>query len=174
MIRERIISGRLVSGLRTKYFPKSRINQGLMSMAPWLNIVMLLIMFMIVDSRLVLQPGVVLSLPEIPFVDGTNSGSLVIVVRSTDRIGSNTRMEKIFFDDEVFDAGDAKKMRIFAARLALAAKEARGNALVIHADKATSHGTLVEIYNIAREANIRRINLAVKEKPAVQDDNETK
>ena len=48
---------RTAAELRTRYFPKSRIGQGLISVAPWVNIVLLLIFLLLLDRKSVIQPG---------------------------------------------------------------------------------------------------------------------
>jgi biopolymer transport protein ExbD len=96
------------SGLRTKYVPRSRIGQGLISVAPWVDVVLLIVFFLLVGSRVVLQPGVVVALPEGPFTEGTRPG-LIAVVLSVGGEGGR-REEIVFFDDERFRMGDVRQL----------------------------------------------------------------
>ncbi len=74
--------GRGAGGLRTRYTPQSRLGQGLISVAPWVNVVLLLIMFALLDRKFVLQPGFRIELPAGPFEDGLSSalGAVVLSV----------------------------------------------------------------------------------------------
>jgi biopolymer transport protein ExbD len=87
MIREKAIGGRLVQGLRTKYFPKSRINQGLISVGPWINIILLIIMFLMLNGRLVVQSGYTVDLPRSGAVSGVRP-SLVAIIKNFDAAGN--------------------------------------------------------------------------------------
>ena len=73
-------SGWAASELRTRFIPKSRIRTGLVSMSPWLDFVLILIFFLFAESRIVLQPGVVVELPTASFSEGVAPGMVATVV----------------------------------------------------------------------------------------------
>ena len=148
-------------GLRTRFRPRSRIGQGLITAAPWVDIVLLVIAFVLLDSRFVLQPGLVIELPGAAFRGGMRSG-LVAVVLSVEQPGEESRREIIFFDDQRYfvqqEAHMAKLKEVFAN--ACYADNTVG--LTIQADSAVRHGTVVRLCTMADDVGILRVNVATR------------
>ena len=165
MIRRTAISSQVLSGLRTRYFPKSRIGQGLISMAPWLNIVLLIVFFAILDARFVLQPGVVIQLPEAPFTEGLRSG-LTAVVLSLETGVPGVREEAVVFDDARFQVSSASQMRRLKQALTAGSYEHPAWGLVILADRHVPLDTVIRLMDMAREAGIKTVNLGTREAAA--------
>lgn len=162
MIRRELEEG-MVSGLRFRYFPKNRIGQGLISVAPWVNIVLLIFFFLILDRKQVLQPGILVELPRAPFEQGTPVGDPVAVVLTVaGEIGKATDNEFIFFEDERFRLKKEGEKRRLLHAFSKRVREHPGQGLVIQADRSISHGTIVELMNMAFSAGMSRVNLAVK------------
>lgn len=157
MIRKVQSSDRTVSGLRTRYFPKSRIGQGLVSVAPWVDVVLLVIIFAILDPKLVLQPGIVIEPPEMPLMKGVRSGLIAVVlsVRSEER---GSREEIVYFDDARFLVKHEDQMQDLEE--AFATQAGRPDAiLVIQADRHVRHGTIVRLWNMAAQAGIKKVSV---------------
>jgi biopolymer transport protein ExbD len=150
-----------VHGLRTRYFPKSRIGHGLVSLAPWLNLVLLLFMFLMLDRRIVLQPGVVVELPEAPFTQGTHIG-LVAVILSVNNPDGNGRQEIVFVDDERFLVGQPEQMEGLRRALASRRRQHPDAVLVLEADHAVPHGVVMRVVSMASEVGIRKVNVAAR------------
>jgi len=153
---------RTVSGLRTRYYPKNRIGQGLITVGPWIDIVMIVILFVILDARLVLQPGVTVDLPTASFSDGSRA-RYVAVVMSVGSQAVGTRRHIVFFDDVRFVAGEAEQMRNLEHAFAGQAGEHPRSDLVIHADESVPHGTIVEIMTMALNVGFEHVSLASRE-----------
>ncbi len=150
-----------IRGLRTRYAPKSRLGHGMVSMAPWLDFVMLLLLFGLINSSLVLQPGVVVSLPQAPFAQGTGQGHVAVVLSVSDP--DTSRSEAIvFFDDERFIVGRPEDMDALAAALAAELKEHPDWPLILQADEAIPQGTIVKILDVASGVGLKRVNMAVR------------
>ena len=164
MIRKAVIHSQVLSGLRTRYTPRSRIGQGVISLAPWLNLVLLIAFFLLLDSKVVLQPGVDLRLPEAPFTDGSPSGLPVVVLSISSPAGP--REEIVVFDDERFLVADRSQMERFRERVAARAAGPSALPLVIHADSRVSHGTVLGLVNTARDAGVREISISVRDSAA--------
>ena len=150
-----------VSGLRTRYFPKSRLGHGLISTAPWLNLALLLLMFVLLDKRIVLQPGTVVNLAQAPFTQGSHMG-LVAVILSVSDHNPSARGQIVFFNDVRYLVGDSEQMR--SLKQAMAART-RGHAdalLVIQADRSVPHGVVMDVMNMAGEVGVRKVNVAVR------------
>lgn len=160
MIRDKAIGGRLVQGLRTKYFPKSRINQGLISVGPWVNVVLLIIMFMMLNNRLVVQASYKVDLPSAK-VDSGIRPDLVAVVRHFPPAGDFEAGERIFFKDESFLLGNERQMTALRSRLSAVVGGGSEASILLYADGNISNDTLARIFNILRESGIESVSLAV-------------
>lgn len=130
---------------RRRFKPTQRSPRGLLSVAPWVDFALLFMLVLIQQSASVMRPGVRLDLPRAPFVDGIRPDALVLTV---------PQEGMYFFQDErlTFDG--------LSLALGRAARAQAGAALIVEADQRVSHGTLMEIYNMARAAGIQQIVLA--------------
>jgi biopolymer transport protein ExbD len=149
------------TGLRARFFPKSRVGRELIAMAPWLNIVLLVIFFLMVNSRVLLQPGVVVDLPRAPFREGSPFGMTAVVMT----VGGSRTLpgrEIVFFDDERFLVAQPEQMRGLRSAFSARARRHPESDLIIQADQRVRYGTVVEIMNMALEAGVARVNIAVR------------
>ncbi len=134
-----------------------RIGRVLMGVAPWVNVALLIVMYLQLSAPYVLQPGVHVRLPESPFVAGARYGLNLVVLA-----GDATGGEIVFFDDQrylIADAGQADTLRV---ALAGAARRKAGFPLVVEADEAVRHGTIIRLYDMAADAGVREINMATR------------
>ncbi len=143
---EQVLTQRLFY-LRRRYMPQHRMLRGIIDAPSWVNVVLLVLMFFILQSGFVLQPGIVVDLPASPMIDGARYGSLVVTLGSEGMI---------FFDDE------RTTMDGLGTKIMLAAKENPDSALVIEADGRVAQSRLVEVYNLALKAGIRKVVLATR------------
>jgi biopolymer transport protein ExbD len=150
-----------VAGLRTRYSPRSRVGQGLLSVAPWVDIVLLAVFYLLLQGRTVLQPGVVVELPRGPFREGVR-GDVIAVVLSMRGAAPGEREEIVFFDDERFRIRYPDQRRQLEAALAATARGRAGLVLVLEADRRVAHGTVVELIQLALEAGMARVNVATR------------
>ena len=164
MIRQRTPEKRTVSGLRTRYFPKARISHGFVSVAPWLDAVLLVVLFVLLEAKFVLQPGVVIDLPEAPFHGGFRSG-MVAVVLSVVGTEDGSRDEIVFFDDERFLIRYREQMRNLRDSIAAGARQRPDEALIIQADRHVQHGTVMMLLNMAQQVGIKTVNVAARDVP---------
>ena len=114
---------------------------------PWINVVLLLFAFHIVQSQRLLAPGLILSLPAAPFTGGAPAGSEVVTV---------LRNGAIFFHDE----------RVPVENLATAlrrtpAASARAT-LLVEADGDVTHKLLTTVYAAAQSAGYTNVVLATR------------
>ncbi len=160
------LSGWNAEELRSRYTPRSRVSQGLMSMAPWVNLLLLLIFFLLVESRIVLQPGTVVDLPSATFAGGLQS-DLDMVLLSVEGT-KNDHEELIFFEDERYLVDD--DLRILALKRVLSehVKNNQSFSLALYVDKTVQHGTVTRILEVAKTAGVKRINMAVQPEKIIQ------
>jgi len=156
------LSSPVSAGLRTRYVPKSRIGQGLVSMAPWVDILLLVVFFLMLNSKLLLQPGVIVDLPAAPFVEGSSPVLVAVVLSVGETENSRPRRQIVFFDDERFLAGSAEQMARLKHAFAVRAGNDPDQDLVIEADRDVPHGLVIDIMNMALEVGIRRVNIAAR------------
>ena len=136
----------------TAFFPRmfqarNRRLVGPMDAIPFLNVLLLAFFYYISQAPFVLQPGVRLDLPAAAFDDGVPYDALVVTV---------SQEGMVFFNDQRVTLGELR------AGLRQATHDRRDPALIVEADGGVQHRTLVEIYNMAIEAGIRRVSLATR------------
>lgn len=150
------------TGLRTRYFPKSRIAQGFISVAPWVNIALLFVFFSLLDLKMVLKPGVTVDLPKMPFREGGGPGAMMLVITSVPSTDTGGREEIVFFDDERFRIKNAEQLERLRQAMSASRTKRPGVDIVIQADQRVLHGTVVNIMNCATEAGIGRVVVATR------------
>ena len=155
------------TGLRMRFTPKSRIGQGLISVAPWIDIVLLFMIFMLIDGKFVLQEGSVIELSQGAFVDGIRP-DFMLVVSSVQAAKQGPRDEMIFFNDVSFAVGDKARMDDLQKTFDSVVDKHIDVDLVIYADKHVEHGTVMDVMQRARQAGIKRVNMAVSMKDNVE------
>jgi biopolymer transport protein ExbD len=161
MIRKGIVKPQTVSGLRTRYTPKSRIGQGFVGLAPWFDVVLIAVFFVLLETKFVLQPGVVVELPRAPDTGGLSS-DLIAVVLSVESGVRGARDEIVFFEDDRYRVSDPRQMNRLQGVLRSRARKSLGSGLVIQADQAVRQGTLAELLEMARQVGVPRVSLATR------------
>jgi biopolymer transport protein ExbD len=132
-------------------------------MAPWLDVLLLAAFFVGVHSRVVLQPGVVLDLPEMPFRGGSPYGLMAVVLSV--EAGEGSGMEEIvFFDDERFRLSNSSHLVKLEQAFAASVRAHQEADLIIQIDRRVPHGTVMTIVDTARKVGIKRVNVAVRPK----------
>jgi len=140
---------------KIRRFKPNRKPAGLFSIGVvFLDASLLLLVFYLVVSPFVLQPGINVILPSSPFTGGAQFDSLVLAI---------TRDGWFYFNDERCPAENLE------AVFRQAAGENPGATLVIEADKRVPHGTVVEAWNAALAAGIKEVSLATQISAASED-----
>jgi len=134
--------------LSARYRAQRQMRRGLLDGAPLVDVVLLVLLFIIINSSFVLQPAISMDLPESEFVDGASYGSLVVTL---------AQEGMVFCNDERTTVDG------LASVFAQAVHDDPEAGLVIEADARIEHGTLVRIYNMAVAAGIQRVSLATRE-----------
>ena len=159
MTQDRKASGWTASELRTRFVPKSRLRHGLVSMSPWLDLVLILIFFLFAESHILLQPGIVVELPTATFEEGVETGMIAVVVALERPDG---RSEIVFFDDEPYAVDDAIRMAELKVALSDFRKGHSDTALTLYADRSVSHGTVSRLVQMARGVGVERVNIGTQ------------
>jgi biopolymer transport protein ExbD len=140
------------------------LNRGLVAAAPWLDAGLLVIFFLIVASRVVIQPGIRLTLPEAPFRDGVNPyDSLVaVVVAGGPAETPGGIREVVYFDEERFFLSRPDHVKKLQAAWSRAVRQSPSRPLLLQADPAVTQGTLTLLLKTAAEAGFREALIATR------------
>ncbi len=132
---------------RRRFNPANRMLRGLLITAPWVDVTLLVVIFLVSQSSFVVQPGVVLDLPTAASSGYAGYGELVVTI---------PQEGMYFFQDERMTPDG------LAAALGRAARAQPGRSLIVEADQRVSQRTLVEVYNMAAAAGLQQVLLATR------------
>jgi len=124
-----------------------KIVEGSIDPAPMVSVVFLLLIFLVLSSPFVTQPGFRVDLPKSNQAPDRSFQSLVVTV---------SRDNLMFFNNQ------SVSLRDFPQALKKAASETRNSELIISADRQVPHDTVVKIMSMAFEAGISAVNLATR------------
>ena len=114
--------------------------------APLIDIVFQLLIFFMLTSSFVMQPGIKVNLPNAVASDVIEEQNIIIVL-SVEGI--------IYLDEKVFTSQELMWY--------LSKKENSARPLLIKADKRTPLGRVVEIWDLCRQAGVERVNIATQQ-----------
>jgi biopolymer transport protein ExbD len=116
--------------------------------SPMVDIVFLLLIFLVLTSPLVLQPGIgMVDLPVSSSPAAASFQGLVVTV---------TGKNLLYFNNQLTTPDELRQS------LRTAAQQSRNQELIIKADQQVTHGTIVQVMTIALEAGITAVNLATR------------
>ena len=122
---------------------KVTIEKGHLDIAPLIDIIFLLLIFFMLTSSFIFQPGIRVKLPKAVTSEVLHKELLVVVV---------TDDNKVYVNERPVDAEE------LFSRISLAARE--GQPLLIKADKASDLGKVIEIWDICRQVDVKQVNIA--------------
>jgi biopolymer transport protein ExbD len=124
------------------------ITKGTIDPAPMVDVVFLLLIFLVLSSPFVLQPGFgTVRLPAVNNYDTTSFQNLVVTI---------SRDNLFFFNNQ------PATLESLRQSLTRAVQQTRGAELIIKADRQVTHETVVKIMSMAFEAGITGVNLATR------------
>ena len=148
-----------VSGLRTRYVPKTRIGHGLISMGPWIDIVLIVFFCVLIEGNYVVEPGVSIELPVLTTAAGAPSAATAIVLSRPSAVAGE-REEIVVFDDGHYRISDPAQLSKLEEAWRVVMKGQPTATLLLEADHRVAHGTLVTLYDVAQRAGVSQISLA--------------
>jgi len=119
---------------------------GQIDIAPLIVMVFQLLIFFMLTSSFVLQPGIKVNLPRAVTSEVIKEESLVIIIS-----GENI----IYINENVLTIAELKSYLRQAAK--------RNKPLLIKADKRASLGRVVEIWDLCRDLGITQVNIATNQ-----------
>ena len=127
---------------------EKRPGLGTIDIAPLIDIVFLLLIFFMLTSTFISQPGIEVNLPKAVTSEVLDKRNLIITITSEN---------VIYLDKEIVT------VRELEAKLSKAYSE--GKSLLIKADRRASVGRVVEVWDLSRSLGIPRINIATEQSP---------
>ncbi len=119
------------------------LEKGRLDIAPLIDVVFLLLIFFMLTSSFIFQPGIRVNLPKAVTSEALHKEVLVVVIAETNDVFINERpVER----DEL------------VSRITLAARG--GQSLLIKADKGANLGKVIDVWDICREKDVRQLNIA--------------
>ncbi len=140
-------SGERLFYFRKRFHATRQSLRGLLLTTPWIDMVLLFILFLITQSSFVVQPGVTLELPVGPASGHARYGDWVVTI---------PQEGMYFFNDERMAPA------ALAAALARVAAEQPGRAVIVEADARISYRTLMDVYAMAVEAGVPQVLMATR------------
>ena len=130
----------------------SKVQIDVTMKVPLIDVMFNLLIFFLLTSNFVFQPGIQVSLPKAITSQAINSENIVITV---------TGQDLFFLNDSPITIDD------LVVTLKAAAKE--NKSLLLKADTHASLGRVVEIWDLCRELGIPQINIATNQKGGVKE-----
>ncbi len=124
------------------------IAKGRLDVTPMVNVVFLLLIFILLSSPFVLQPGY--GLVDMPAANGPQNISLKELIITVSR------------DNLLFFKNQPTTFVQLADQLRMAASETRNAELIIKADRHVGYDTLIKVIDTAFAAGISAVNLATR------------
>jgi len=140
---------------------KSAWFRHLVQIAPWLTLVLLMIMYQFLHAALAPAPAVSFELPEAGAAESAAPG-LVALVMMGDANGAQGEGTLLFFDDDRYVLSSPASMEEFAARLGTRASGTKCNVLTLLCDHRVPTGDVMRIMAIARRQGLLHVQLAEK------------
>ncbi len=125
---------------------RTELVKGQIDIAPLIDVVFQLLIFFMLTSSFIMQPGIRVNLPKAVTSEAIHEKSLIILITGSDMVYLNER---------------AITTKELDARLRIAAKEKKP--LLIKADRRASMGRIVEVWDMCRDTGITQINIATSQ-----------
>lgn len=122
------------------------LEKGQLDIAPLIDIVFQLLIFFMLTSSFIFQPGIKVNLPKAVTSEVIHEKNLIILI---------TASNYIYLNDRIITMSE------LASRLRIAAKE--NKPLLIKADRRASLGKVVEVWDLCRDEGISQINIATSQ-----------
>lgn len=128
-------------------FRRRRQVRSNLEMTPLIDGVLLLLIFFMLTSSFVTQRGIDVNLPKTVSAERDLPNEVEIAIRK---------------DGTIFLQGKKTSMSDLKSKLQVAIKASKSNLAIIKADKSVTHGLVVHVMDIAKQAGVGRIAIATE------------
>ncbi len=111
-------------------------NPALVALAPFVTVIFLVLMFFVLSTRFVLQPGIAATLPYSPFILGPQHNPQILSI-------THIPVPTIYFRDQ--------KLTLTELKGALSRQRSKDRTLVVKADRLTPYELVVSVMNLGLE-----------------------
>lgn len=126
---------------------RTSVEKGQLDIAPLIDVVFLLLIFFMLTSNFVFQPGIKVSIPKLVTSEAIASDPLVVTL---------TAQDLLFLNEQPITEEQLR------AQLKTAARESKS--LLLKADAGASLGRVTLIWDLCRELGIPQVNIATNQR----------
>ena len=123
------------------------LEKGVLDIAPLIDVIFLLLIFFMLTSSFIFQPGIKINLPKALTSEVIQRENLIIIITEDNSLYINKR---------------AIGTEELSSRLKIAARQSKP--ILIKADRKVSLGKVVEVWDLCRREGIQKINIATTQK----------
>ena len=123
--------------------------------APYLTILLLLLMFHLIGGTMTAAKGLLFELPSGSLSDGEVTDLVATVLPLRHEI-------LVFFDDSRYVLGDAASVTAFGERLAERTARSESRTLLVMADRRVAAGELMQLADVAKRSGVEKVLFAEK------------
>ena len=129
--------------------------------APWITLVMLLLMLYFVSGTLTAARGTLFDLPDEGLSEGEATGLVALAL-------PRAHETLVFFDDARYVFEDAASVRAFGEHLAETVSKRPTKTLLVLADRRVACGDLMRLAAVAKRGGVEKVLFAEKRPEAVE------
>ena len=126
---------------------KCQIEKGKLDITPLVDVVFLLLIFFMLSSSFIMQPGIKVDLPNSVNAEPNKLENIVVTL---------TQENQVYFNNERVTLEGLKR------RIRRSIRKSPLGRLIIKADTNSRHGSVVEVMNIARQVGVEKIAITTK------------
>jgi len=131
-----------------EFNPKKK-RRVLINITSLIDVMFLLLIFFMVTSTFLDQPGMKLELPSAESAEVARVEKLVLYISSDD---------EVVFNDQPISLDDLEETMLAAL------SDIEDRTLVLNADKAVQHGTVIRVMDIAKKIGLEKLVIGIKMK----------
>jgi biopolymer transport protein ExbD len=131
-----------------EFNPKKK-RRVLINITSLIDVMFLLLIFFMVTSTFLEQPGMKLELPSAESAEVARVEKLVLYISSD---------EEVVFNDQPVSLDDLEETMLAAL------SEIEDRTLVLNADKSVQHGTVIRVMDIAKKLGLEKLVIGIKMK----------
>ncbi|MCK5655725.1 MAG: biopolymer transporter ExbD [Candidatus Aureabacteria bacterium] len=132
-----------------KFRKKASLEKGKLDITPLIDVIFLLLLFFMLSSSFILQPGIKVNLPESKVSEAQSEDNIIVTITSERKILLN--------DENITEETLGIKLRPIA-------KRTPDKIVIIKADDRVNHGLVVKVMGEIKSAGINRLAIATKPK----------
>ena len=140
-----------------KFKRSVKIEEGRLEITPLIDVVLLLLIFFMLTSSFVFNPGIKVNIPEYSSAE---------IIKPTDLVVTITKSNEVFFKGKYMSPiDDFKQLKLEFRK---AAREAEDPRLIVEADIAVPLGKVTEIMSMANKEGLNNQAIATRPKEVLE------